>query len=442
MKELAFHKDRGYINNSSLVLLAFASAYFPRVIQALGFPPFINFVHFATIPLVCIYVLSSVRFKNRSQIDIVKGLLFGLAALLGVITTSALVNDAGLINVVLQFFLLAEPFIFLLAIVSIPMSVESLGKFRFWWMQFGLANLLFALIQGFVLNLNYSNPDNIKGIFIGQGSGHVVSGTVSMTFALYYSVTARDKPIWVRASVIFAALIHVVIGDVKQALLVFLVALLVFILFKLNNIRLLLQYLAATVVFIVVIVILANTVARSLLTWADLDIQRQGLELKSVGFSIIPTYYHSPLNWLFGLGPGHTIGRLGGWMIQEYQDLLQPLGVTKSKATWDVWLATNRSWLGDRSSFFSPLFGWAGIWGDGGLLGLAVYIHLWVFTWQKIGLDSISRYLIITVLCYGMILSQIEEPGYMMFVTGLIGLRWQEIYQCHLVRDKGNYEIF
>ena len=41
-------------------------------------------------------------------------------------------------------------------------------------------------------------------------------------------------------------------------------------------------------------------------------------ETKFAGFRIIPSYFTSPLNWLFGLGPGHTVSRLGGWVFRDY----------------------------------------------------------------------------------------------------------------------------
>ncbi|NEO36534.1 MAG: hypothetical protein F6J90_09445 [Moorea sp. SIOASIH] len=50
--------------------------------------------------------------------------------------------------------------------------------------------------------------------------------------------------------------------------------------------------------------------------------------LKFSGIRIILSYHHSPWNWVFGLGLGHTIGRLGGWMIRDYSGLLSPLGST------------------------------------------------------------------------------------------------------------------
>jgi hypothetical protein len=75
---------------------------------------------------------------------------------------------------------------------------------------------------------------------------------------------------------------------------------------------------------------------------------------------------------------------------------------------------------------FSPLFGWAGIWGDLGFLGLATYLWLGWLVWQKLCLDDFSKFLLLTIVVNGLILSQMEEPGYMLYIAMIIGLQWQE----------------
>jgi hypothetical protein len=316
----------------NLALWAFATTFFPRVFAALGVPAAVNFLHFLTVPWVFWFVLTQSRTKDTKAFAVSKALLSGLGILFGVIVASAILNDAGVINVIFSFLLYGEPFMWLFIIVMLPMSAERLSKFRTWWMRFGLINLLFALVQSFVLRLDQANADHIKGVFIGQGSGHVVGGSVSLAFAIYYFATTKHQSVWVRSLFILAALIHLVKCDGKQVLAVFLIALLLLVLTKVKDLGKLIQYVAIATVFTGLIVIAANTVFSALLTWFDLDIQQEGMELKLVGFSILPTFYHSPLNWLLGLGPGHSISRLGGFLVWDYLDLLQPVGVTVSNA--------------------------------------------------------------------------------------------------------------
>lgn len=418
-------RKSGYFTSSDLVIFAFATAFFPRVLAGLGIPTSINFLHFLVVPLVCFYVLGQAKFRDPRQWLIAKNILIGLFLLLAIMLFSALVNNAGIINVFLDYMLLAEPFLLLLAVICISMSPESIEKFKTRWLKFSLINLLFALCQILVLRLNNQNADLIKGVFVEQASGHVVGASVSMAFAVYYFATAKQQTIWIRSAIAFATLFHIVKADAKQVLAVFLLALILLIFLKSGSIIQFLQYIFLVVIFAALIIVLANTVFRALLIWADFGVQIEGMQLKFSSFTILPTFYKSPLNWLIGLGPGHTIGRLGGWMVWEYKSLLGPLGLTFSKASVAVWSATNASWLGNKSSWFSPLFGWAGIWGDLGFLGLGTYLYLWWTVWQKACLNDLSKFFTLTILVYGFIMTQIEEPGYMLYMTGLIALCWQ-----------------
>jgi hypothetical protein len=81
--------------------------------------------------------------------------------------------------------------------------------------------------------------------------------------------------------------------------------------------------------------------------------------------------------------------------------------------------------LGDQSSLFSPLFGWAGIWGDLGLLGLGTYLYMAILVWRYVCVTDTSKYLMLTVFVFGMIFSQLEEPGYTLIIASMIGLDWQ-----------------
>jgi hypothetical protein len=425
-------KPKGYIRNSTLILIAFATAFFPRVLEAVGAPAAINFLHLGTIPLACGFVLTQTRTKIRRQIS--QNILISLALLLVVLLTSALLNQAGVINVVMDFLLLTEPFIMLLAVVCIPMSAASAQKFRLWLSGFALINLLYAYVQKFVLHWDAAggaSVDSIKGVFIGQGAGHVIGASVSMTFGVYYLSVFKHHPTWLRLAVVFAVFVHVVISDAKQVLAVFLAAWFVLVLIKLKDVGTTIKYLSAFALVVTSLIWAVNTfpALRAFKTWIRPEIygpEGEATKLKLAGFSIIPSYYHSPLNWWLGLGPGHTIGRLGGWMIDLYWNLLGPLGATKSPASRAVWEAVVASWLGDQSSMFSPLFGWAGIWGDLGLLGLAAYLYIWFLIWRHLCFNDLTKFLVLTVFIFGMIFSQLEEPGYMLFVTTVIGISWQE----------------
>lgn len=210
---------KNYIRVSTLVLLAFASAFFPRLLDSLGAPSPINFFHFATVPFVFVVAIVKTRSQNYQQISIVKELLFGLWLFLTVSFASALWNGAGAINVILGFLLLAEPFMLLVAIVSIPMSSSSFERIQSWMAGFVFVHLLLVYVQyGLGFCHLPGDCDNIQGIFYRSGSGHVVGASVSCSFAAYYFVSATTKPMWLRALVFSAGFLNIQLADAKQVL--------------------------------------------------------------------------------------------------------------------------------------------------------------------------------------------------------------------------------
>lgn len=425
-------KPKGHIGNSNLTLFAIATALFPRVLTTLKIPSPINFLHFAAVPLACASVLYSSRSKDPRQIAISKRLLLSLFLFLIVVFSSALLNQAGVINAILSYLLLAEPFILILTIVSIPLSAKNFEYFRSWILRFASTNLLFAYVQKYVFSMESLEglEDNIKGIFIGQGAGHVLGGSVSMTFAVYYFVTAKEKPLWIRFLVLLAVFNHIIISDTKQVLLSFTLGYIFLYLINIKDIRRTILYLTVGIAFISIFywAVYQFEYLSAYRTWIRPEIYGPNGEatlLKFATFRIVPEYYHSSLNWLFGLGPGHTVGRLGGWMLYSYRNLLQPIGATIHPASVAVWQVVGDSWLGDQSSMFSPLFGWAGIWGDLGLLGLLSYLYMAYLVWRYVCVVDLSKYLMLTVFSFGLIFSQLEEPGYTLFVASMLGLGWQ-----------------
>ena len=439
-------KSKAYIQNSTLILLAFATAFFPRVIESAGAPAIINFLHFVTIPFTCGSALLKSRTKNRKQIAIVWSIISGLFLLLTVMFASALLNNAGVINVILDFLLLGEPVILLLATIVIPMMPKNLEKFRTWLIRCGFINLFLAFGQYilFVILRRHpkpGNPDYIQGVFYHSGAGHVVSASVSLTFSLYYLASAKTVPLWVRLAVAFAAFVHMLISDAKQVIAVFLVAGMLLLLTKLKDVGEAIKYLSGAIALAFIFIWCTQNIPAldGFNTWARPEIygsEGEATLLKTASLRIIPSYFESPLNWLLGLGPGHTVGRLGGWMLDIYWNLLEPLGATQHPASSAVWAAVGASWLGDQSSMFSPLFGWAGIWGDLGFLGLGAYLFLAWLVWRYLCLDDLSRFLLLTIFVFGLIFSQMEEPGYMLFMATILALRWHEHQKIPLNLDR------
>ena len=431
-------KKKGLVKNSNLILFAFATAFFPRIIEAVGAPSLINFFHFITVPFALAVALITTKTKILKQIAISQKLIFGLLLLLTVMTVSAFVNEAGTINVIVDYLLLAEPFMLLLAIICIPMSVAKLRFFKNFLLVCASINLLLAFIQkplidgGYLYADGFDGTDGAAGVFFVSGAGNYVSATVSLKFGLYYFYTEKEAPNWFKFAWLGAAFLQLIISDSKQIIIASGLAFAILALSSSKNLRKALSYtMAAIIGFLVFIWCTENLEAFSafkngldkLGEWSP---GGEANQIKTAPFRIATSYYTSPFNWLFGLGPGHTFGRLGAWFLKDYSNLFIPLHGTTHPATTDAWDAYYNSWIALQSTLYHPFFGWAGIWGDLGLVGLGAYLYLASIVWRYCCVNDLSKFFMLVVFAVGLIFTQMEEPGYMLFTAMLIGLQWQE----------------
>lgn len=446
-------KKKGYITSTNLVLIAIATAFFSRMLILVKIPPAVNFLHFVTVPFAFVVVLLKSRSKDTKQLNISRQILFALLLLLIISFASALLNEVGIINVVLHFLMFNEPAMLLLAIVCIPMSAEVLIRFRRYVLGFGFFNLILALIQRFVLRWdlpgrsvcrNLDAVDTITGVFLCQGAGVIVGASVSLALVSYFLIAAKDKPLWLRGLVFLACLMQIVEADAKQVLIVGAVG---FALMSMSNVKDIRKTLA---------MVIGVVVAGNVFWWAIFQFEFLGAfagwvrpeiygpdgeatRFKLFGVKSILDHMHSPLNWWVGLGPGHTVDRLGMVMLREYSSLLNPLGATRSTVADQVWADMTDSWLSNGSTMFSPFFGWVALWGDLGFLGLAAYIYLYWLIWEYICPDDLSRYQMMCVFVVGWIQTGLQEPGFMLYVAALIGIRWQELQ--HEAKEKAKSKI-
>ncbi|MBW4514648.1 MAG: hypothetical protein KME11_05430 [Timaviella obliquedivisa GSE-PSE-MK23-08B] len=419
--------SRQLFKSSSLIILTFVVAFYPRVLAAMKVPSAVNFLHFACTLLLLIFTLP--RIRSRLQVHLSTQILYGLYAVLLIISASAFWNDAGIINILLDFLLLGEPFILLLAIVGLRMNYSSIHRFHWVLIISSIINVLFAYVQYFVLKLDIvGGPDAIKGVFLNQGAGHHVGGAVALTGALYIFNQPVIRSLWVK---IFLAVAFIPqtfpMSDSKQVIVVFLGSMIILTLTKFKKIFEVLKYVVLTLGAIAIVYWVIVNLFPALAYWLNITLLIDSFAAKLSVFHIINSSFTTPINWLIGLGPGHTIGRLG-WLIPDYGEILSPLGVTTTPVTAAIFAENDTNHLTNAvtgSSMFSLTFSWAGIWGDLGILGVSAYFYLWFITWQKICVDSLSKFLVLNMLIFGGIFSWLEEPGYMLFVVSIIGLQWQ-----------------
>jgi hypothetical protein len=427
----AVKKDtQWYLSSSSLVIIAYATAFFPRVLMMLKFPSAINFLHFAAVPFVCGVVLFKAKSKDRIQLANSRALLGSLWILLTISFASALLNSVGVINVLLSYLMWTEPFLFILAIVAMPMSPKVFTRFRRWILGFAFFNVVFASIQKLILKWDtcgcspggWGDGDAIKGVFINQGSGHVVSASVCASIGIYFYVTATDRLMWQRMLVLIAGLSNIIWSQANQVVVVMAGGFALLSLVNMKDVLKALSYAIGITIFAIGFAWAIYNVPglETFQTWIRPELygpDGEATKLKFSGIRIAIEHFHSPLNWWLGLG----------WMLRDFSDLLTPLGSTRSPVSTKVWSFMGSSWLGGGSSFFAPFFGWAAIWGDLGYLGLGAYLYICWITWSRICPDDLSKYLMLTVAINGLIFTQMQEPGYMIFIASLIGLRWHEL---------------
>ncbi len=393
----------------------------PRPLTYFGLPFFVNFMHY---PFVLVLYLTTILFHSRTY-----DMFFpGLSILLIAIALIDLLNDAGVINVILDFLLLSEPFMILALMTGSlwnPASTHNLTRVILFLM---FLHLIFAYAQ-FPMT---SNLDDVKGLFIAMGAGHHVGGAVALTAAVYFLITSPPRSVFMRLVFPFILATIVIISDSKQVILVFGLSLGVMGFLAAEN----LVALKTTQAFqLIKFTIIPAAVILIILPFAvsPADIERVlsngflGLEHTISVFSMLWSFNESSLNALFGLGPGHTIGRLAE-MLPKYWDMLGGLGGTRRPITNMIVFADySFRQVTTKTSLFSLRYSFAGIWGDLGVAGIVSYGALWVLVWKRICRDLLSKYFVCNVLIFGAIFSWLEEPGYMGLVAILIGLRWQTV---------------
>jgi hypothetical protein len=431
---------KSYIDNSNLIIFTFITVFYPRIVCTLtGAPSILNFGHFATVTIALIVGLLTTQVKDKTQINIIWQLLLGILALFGAMLVSALVNHAGLVNVIFDFLILGEPFMFLLAIICLSLSPKRLKTIKAWILSSAFINFILAEIQkpllqkGLLVAPNGMDAtDGVQGVFFVSGAGGYISTGVSITAAIYFFVYFKKVPIIIRFLGLIGAIHHMLIADTKQVLLTSLVGWGILGLTKVHDLKKLLWYVLSIIIAISAFIWAAyNLEAFEVYKyWFTRDDIYQdsdgGWTVKIAGIRMVIDHLKSPLNWLFGLGPGHTLGRLGGWSIIEYWSILAPLGATAPPLYYDIWSFIHSNWIALTTTLYVPLFTWAGIWGDLGWFGLGVYLYVGYIVWHRLCLDDFTKFLILNVIVCGFFLTQMEEPGFMLSIAAFIGLRWQE----------------
>ena len=431
-------KELTWTNNTNFIIFAFCLVFYGRIFITLtSAPAILIHAHFLIVPLVLGIALATATTNNPQQVMLVRSLLWGMLIFLITILVSAIWNRSGFINAVVSFMMLGEPMMFLVTIACIPFSAKSFTRLKSWFMASVAINFLLAAVQkplidgGKIDAQGFDGTDGCGGVFFVSGAGNYVSASVSLAFALYFLANGKDFPLWVRVTTIVAASWQLLFSDSKQLIFAYFLAWIILIIFNFKDVGKTIQLLLGIMVTgLIFFWCVQNLEAFNAFTaWARPDLYGKDGDAwftKLYSVKAILAEFKSPANWLFGLGPGHTVSRLGAWFMQDYGPILKPLGATSTSIGIRSREFIDSFWLATGSSLFSPVFSWAGIWGDIGLFGLGGYMYLAYVIWQYFGLDNSLKITLLATLVLGFIFTQLEEPGYMLFLSMLLGLGWHE----------------
>ncbi|MBN2980267.1 MULTISPECIES: hypothetical protein [Cohnella] len=400
-----------------ILMFSLILAFYSRIVTAVGVPGVFNFVHYAFFAIIATFVLLNIQTKAAYPIYMMLFLLSGSIAL------SAVNSGAGAINFVLEFVMLSQPFVLLYIMVNREWSEHHISSLRQFFFVFALINAAFAFVEYFALGLR---KDDVKGVFLNMGAGHHVAGAIALS-SIIYALT-HIKSIKLKAGFILVQLLVTAFVDNKQTLVVFMISLALLTVFNFYSVKRMMIYLLTLSGLVGIVWVMMETVFPQLADWADYDKSFQGLLAKLQVFDIIHSYHQSFKDGLFGLGPGHTVGRLAQ-IMPDYYGFLSQLGATIHPATSYIWEVQQADWITNSqtgSSMWSLLFSWMGVYGDLGLLGLIIYITMWFFVYRKLCFNNYSKFLVITIVIHGAVFQWMEEPAYMLFVVGLIGLMYLE----------------
>ncbi len=403
------------------VFLLLVLLLLPRLATSVGLPTTINFLHYPVTFVLYLVVLFGFRSAGA-------GLHIRIGMLLVAMWASAILNSAGIINIVVGFLLLGQPFLIVAIVTGRPWTERDIKAVE----RVIAALMLLHTVMAYAQFATTTNPDNVFGLFLNMGAGAHVAGAVGLSAGIYYFIYPVSRSLIGRWVFPIALASIVVIADAKQVLAVFAISLAVLSVVLSRHVFLLkFRQAAQSARFIIPPLIIVGLVSYFSISQTTIDrILRQaadGFGLKISVFSIISAYHTSIANTIFGLGPGHTNSRLG-WMFPAYRELLTSLGGTHTPIAAAILFEDARNYLTNPvtgTSLFSLNFSWAGIWGDIGLFGVAVYLFAWIFIWRRFCADQLSKFFVLNALIFGMIFTWLEEPGYIGFIAILIGIRWQ-----------------
>ena len=106
-----------------------------------------------------------------------------------------------------------------------------------------------------------------------------------------------------------------------------------------------------------------------------------------------------------------------------YYEYLDILSLSKDKLTESIWIYQQSNYETNTttgSSLFSLFFFWGGIYGDIGILGVIIYLMVWLKIIKQSKDKKISLFFLINILLMGYFYNWPEEPSFIFLAIVLI----------------------
>lgn len=403
-----------------LVVLLLGLALFPRLLSSIGFPKLVVFFHFAITP-----VLFLLTFRKSLNYVLLRHVAVTIFVLFCVMLISMNINEAGVVNLLLSFLMIVSPVMLIVAMCSVVWSRDSILMFEKFIVIFLLVHTAFAFTQFFLLGYR---GDDVEGVFIGMGAGGHIAGAISAISSLWI---LKIKWIFFRLRyfLAIASIVVVFLSDSKQVIAVLGLSSAIYFFAVGENITEKLKLIGISVCSVGLLFVIASTVFPGLLVYLQDNKLFDGLEQKMIVIPVIISFYDGWFSWLFGLGPGHSVSRLAT-MLPSYDFLSSSLGATMHDATGVVLMVKESQLFSNSvtgSSMFALDFSLAGIWGDLGIIGLTLFVCIYMMIWRLAGeADKLSKFFIVSVFVYGFVFTWVEEPAFMLYLMAYVGYAWQK----------------
>lgn len=393
-----------------------------RLVVEIGAPGMVNHVHFGMALVAAARGLMS----RPAWTPLARRLAGTAGGLLLACYVSALTNDGGVLRPGLAWLLLVEPFLVLFALVREPPEGEARRRAGHLLVALLVLQLPFSVWKF----LDFGISDAVRGTFLHQGAGAHVMGAMVLVSAMGALLTGHVRNRGWRIALIALALLLNILADAKQAVGMYLIALATIGL--LNSPRHWPRYVVGLAAAIGV-VFFAARYHPALRQFTDADLLERGLRSKVSVVPLIGGHFESPVNWLFGAGPGNTVSRIALMALDEYRidnrSSGMPFDFPTSRVTRLVWYENEVGALSGEggSSAWSLIASWVGIWGDTGIIGVCLYILLGVLVWREAralprGPSNMVRIAVLFVGLLGFVYSYLEEPGLTLVTAAWIGM--------------------